>query len=334
MAASTNLPELSPAAKKIVLEARKKFSLVMEDELLDYKHNNPVLIEGCASTLIKIFTNILEHPDEEKYHKVKAVSNTFKNNVAGVRGGEHLTTLAGFKTIVMDLTKYWAFEADEHGIKMNILHDCKGVLEKALRTIHEKAERKRHEHEEKVAREKGLREQALAAIHDDREERKLKTEQQAIVLAEAEAKLEADKAAAEEAFRALAAAKAAAPEDKGAAELEDKEATALSEPISTASEDKEATALSEPMQRLKQYQHQLCRDSSNSSINSAADIIALAAFSGCKKKHLRTRKPQLCQRPCRDSSNSSINSAADITALAAFSGALDRAGRSWDRSIS
>ena len=39
-------------------------------QLLDYKHNHPQLIENCAGMLIKVFSNVLEHPLEDKYKQV------------------------------------------------------------------------------------------------------------------------------------------------------------------------------------------------------------------------------------------------------------------------
>lgn len=64
--AVTNIQPPNP----VVLEARKKFNLHMEDELLDYKHNHAMHIDNCATMLIKIFNNVLDNPAEDKYRKV------------------------------------------------------------------------------------------------------------------------------------------------------------------------------------------------------------------------------------------------------------------------
>ncbi|GFH14030.1 PUB domain-containing protein [Haematococcus lacustris] len=92
-------PVITPA-DPVVVEGKKRFSLALESELLDYKHNHPVHIENCAALLIKIFGNVLDHPDEAKYRQIKASGNTFKTQVANVKGGEHLMTLAGWKVQV------------------------------------------------------------------------------------------------------------------------------------------------------------------------------------------------------------------------------------------
>ena len=46
-------------------------------QLLDYKHNHPQLIENCAGMLIKVFSNVLAHPLEDKY---KQVWNVWRRN--------------------------------------------------------------------------------------------------------------------------------------------------------------------------------------------------------------------------------------------------------------
>lgn len=57
----------------VVLEGKRKFNLAMEDELLDYKHNHPVNIDNCANTLIKIFGNVLNNPEEPKYRQASSM---------------------------------------------------------------------------------------------------------------------------------------------------------------------------------------------------------------------------------------------------------------------
>ena len=41
---------------------------------------------------------------------------------------------------MVELQRYWVFEACPHGTKEAILRECCAVLEKALSTIHDKAE--------------------------------------------------------------------------------------------------------------------------------------------------------------------------------------------------
>lgn len=177
--ASPSVPSQSPGptiANKVVLEARKKFASALDDEVLDYRHNHPVHVENCVNTLIKIFDNVVQSHDQEKFRQVKATSNTFKNNVANVKGGEHLMQLAGWTTQVVDLQKYWVFEAGPESLKFSILSEAVTVLQKAQRHIHEKAERARKQVGDKKAEDAELREKVRLQIEDDKADRKLKAE--------------------------------------------------------------------------------------------------------------------------------------------------------------
>lgn len=120
--------------EKQVAEGRRKFFSAVSEHLLDYKHNNPHHIVNASNMLIKIFSNVVDNPSEEKFRKVgwcscprcapcclprlpcylarccehtkhnlgccpvqvKAASNAFKNNVSIIRGGEELMSLAGW----------------------------------------------------------------------------------------------------------------------------------------------------------------------------------------------------------------------------------------------
>mmetsp|Transcript_5090 Transcript_5090/g.15479 ORF Transcript_5090/g.15479 Transcript_5090/m.15479 type:complete len:88 (-) Transcript_5090:690-953(-) len=62
---------LSREMLKKVDAAKLNFATHMDHELLDYKHNHPQVIEACINMLFKIFTNILEHPNELKYRQVR-----------------------------------------------------------------------------------------------------------------------------------------------------------------------------------------------------------------------------------------------------------------------
>jgi hypothetical protein len=81
---------------KHVLEGRKKFCSTVDQYLFDYKHNHPNTIVNCSTVLIKIFGNVVDHPEDDKFRRIKASSNVFKNNILLLRGGEELMVLAGW----------------------------------------------------------------------------------------------------------------------------------------------------------------------------------------------------------------------------------------------
>jgi hypothetical protein len=54
-----------------LMNARRKFSSTLESDVLDYLHYGPAQLEDCVTTMHTIFNNIVLHPDEPKYRKVR-----------------------------------------------------------------------------------------------------------------------------------------------------------------------------------------------------------------------------------------------------------------------
>lgn len=59
--------------QKYLLDARRKFSSCLESDVLDYLHYHPSQLEDCVTTLHKLFSNIVEHPEDPKYRRVSAL---------------------------------------------------------------------------------------------------------------------------------------------------------------------------------------------------------------------------------------------------------------------
>ncbi|KAG2492041.1 hypothetical protein HYH03_009770 [Edaphochlamys debaryana] len=161
---------------KQVQEGRRKFYNQLEDHVLDYMHNNPVHIEGCLNTCVKLFGNVVNNPEDQKFRKIKATSNTLKNTVMLVKGGEELLLYGGWVPRVVDMEKYWLFDAEADSVRFGVLKEALHLCEKALATVHEKAEKKRKEKEEKLTRENAEKERIRLAIEEDKAERKLRQE--------------------------------------------------------------------------------------------------------------------------------------------------------------
>ncbi|KAG2444558.1 hypothetical protein HXX76_001303 [Chlamydomonas incerta] len=164
------------AIAKQVQEGKRKFYDHLEDKVLDYFHNSPVNIEACVSTCVKIFSNVVNNPTEEKFRKVKASSNTLKGTVGLIKGGEDLLLLAGWVPKVVDLEKYWVFDAPVDSVRWGLLKEALHLCERAQQTVHEKAEKKRREKEDKLSKESAEKERIRLAIEEDKAERKLRTE--------------------------------------------------------------------------------------------------------------------------------------------------------------
>ncbi|GIL74704.1 hypothetical protein Vretimale_2338 [Volvox reticuliferus] len=161
---------------QMVQEGRRKFSNHLEDTVLDYLHNNPINIEACLATCNKLFGNVVNNPDEEKYRKVKVSSNTLKNTVMMVKGGEDLLLHAGWVPRVVEMERYWVFDAAPDSVRFGVLKEALHLTERALHTVHEKAEKKRKEHEEKLHNDSAEKERIRLAIEEDKAERRQRAE--------------------------------------------------------------------------------------------------------------------------------------------------------------
>mmetsp|Transcript_11096 Transcript_11096/g.20094 ORF Transcript_11096/g.20094 Transcript_11096/m.20094 type:complete len:122 (-) Transcript_11096:21-386(-) len=89
-----------PQDDKKLRDGYKKFVSHVEMELLDYQHNNPIIIEQCINTLITLFKNIVENPEVEKYRKVKERNDILSKSVMNVRGGEQALVFSGWTRTV------------------------------------------------------------------------------------------------------------------------------------------------------------------------------------------------------------------------------------------
>lgn len=158
----------------LVQEGKRKYSSYLEDHVLDYLHNNPIHIEACLSTCTKIFRNVVDNPGEEKFRRVKATSATLRNAVANVKGGEDLLLHAGWTPKVVEMEKFWVFDAAPDSVRFGVLAESLHLTERALHTVHEKAEKKRLEKEAKLSRDAAEKERVRLAIEEDKLERKLR----------------------------------------------------------------------------------------------------------------------------------------------------------------
>jgi hypothetical protein len=55
---------------KPVQDGRKKVLLILEEEVLDYKHNGAAAVEDAVSTLATYFGNVVQDPEDDKYRRV------------------------------------------------------------------------------------------------------------------------------------------------------------------------------------------------------------------------------------------------------------------------
>ncbi|EOD33588.1 hypothetical protein EMIHUDRAFT_313977 [Emiliania huxleyi CCMP1516] len=65
---------------------------------------------GAIRLALKLAGNILEHPDEGKYTRIKNSSAAFQRCLAKCPGGLELVMAMGFRTVVHEFEEFWAVE--------------------------------------------------------------------------------------------------------------------------------------------------------------------------------------------------------------------------------
>jgi hypothetical protein len=64
---------------------RLKASRLIHSQLLDYRHNSPTHLKKSVSLLLKLCDNIVEHPLEEKYRKVRRIINCWECSAVSMK---------------------------------------------------------------------------------------------------------------------------------------------------------------------------------------------------------------------------------------------------------
>ena len=65
---------------------------------------------GAIRLALKLAGNILEHPDEGKYTRIKNSSAAFQRCLAKCPGGLELVMAMGFRTVVHEFEEFWVVE--------------------------------------------------------------------------------------------------------------------------------------------------------------------------------------------------------------------------------
>jgi len=82
--------------------------------LIIYNCNVKDRIEPCVETLIRYLENIISHPDEEKYRKIRMTNRIFQDKVKDIEGSMDFLQAAGFKETTIDDEQFLIFDEDVH----------------------------------------------------------------------------------------------------------------------------------------------------------------------------------------------------------------------------
>ncbi|XP_063698621.1 UBX domain-containing protein 6 [Culicoides brevitarsis] len=80
--------------------------------LIIHNCNTKEKIEPCVETLIRYIENIINHPDEEKYRKIRMSNRIYQEKVESVEGAFDFLTSIGFEEQTIDDEKFLIFAKD------------------------------------------------------------------------------------------------------------------------------------------------------------------------------------------------------------------------------
>jgi len=87
-------------------------------------------VKTCINTICKYIDNIIQHPNEEKYRKIKKSNQAFLGRVSSVEGHDLFLSACGFKTDHVDNEQVWIYpsSAIEKDPTFALLQNLKNTL--------------------------------------------------------------------------------------------------------------------------------------------------------------------------------------------------------------
>ena len=93
---------------------------------------------ACLTTVAKLGGNIVEHPEDTKYRKIRSANGAFSKKVAGCTGGVDLMRALGFGPQLVEHEEHWVWAIAVNGTEETSLRFLKvkvGVVNKKLSTL-------------------------------------------------------------------------------------------------------------------------------------------------------------------------------------------------------
>jgi len=162
------------AERKALAERHDALLKAIFSTLMDFRVTVPQRVEACCSVLLKLCSNVLQHPADDKYRQVRATTKAFAANVQAVQGGEAVLREAGWRAHTVDFEKHWVFQHQPDSFEWRVLELACADLHKAEKQVREKLQRTAAEEHAAAQRKRAQgaeRNQVLQQIAGDKSER-------------------------------------------------------------------------------------------------------------------------------------------------------------------
>jgi hypothetical protein len=162
----------SPSPLHSPQQKKRQALLKIYDTLISKEHFNIQI--PCLETILTILNNLLAHPEEDKYRRLRFSSHTLQKKVVHTRGGLNFLYEVGFQKKVFEFQEFLVFEPSQvvdWQETVTLARDL--ILERKQRLEEQRINAERRvkllEEEEKL-----YRQQILQQIEDDKITRKMK----------------------------------------------------------------------------------------------------------------------------------------------------------------
>eukprot|EP00965_Chrysotila_dentata_P042038 1394583-Pleurochrysis_carterae.AAC.4 len=160
-------PDLPTKEDLQVAEAKKLVLRVLDTRIS--QQDPPTAL--CAIQLaLKLVSNILDNPGEEKYQRFKSSNPKIQKQLLRVPGGDELLLHMGFKTKVQEFEEFWV--ACVSPIWLRVLGEARAGLARYETLVASKVEEQQKQTKQRLEGTNKVRQETLAQIEADKLDRR------------------------------------------------------------------------------------------------------------------------------------------------------------------
>ena len=159
-----------PPAEVSALDKERHVGYRLMDEFFTANEREPKAVEAFILFLDGVVKNIVDHPEEDKYRKLKKSSKSFAA-VGRAKGGARLMDYLGFRDAVEEFEQWAILRTSVDGWLQEFREKATLIRKEYEKHVNAEAVEARSG-EAKAASDEAYKKQLLDRIHEERRERK------------------------------------------------------------------------------------------------------------------------------------------------------------------
>ena len=166
--AALYVPPAAPSAEDLRVAEQRKLVLRAIDTKVCQQDDASAL--GALRTARMLAVNILEHPDEPKYHRFKSSNASIHRKLLGCPGGRELIRAMLFGTSVVTFEEWWVADTSPFG--MRVLGEARELIARYEGIVAAAVEKREAERAARFRGESAEKAQILQQIEGDKADRR------------------------------------------------------------------------------------------------------------------------------------------------------------------